>query len=339
MKNSWLTSNVMSWILLAGWTLLVVFFLLAGIYVLRDGQIQAAQILAETAIEKDILYRRWNAGFGGVYAPVSDSTPPNELLTNVPERDIVTPSGVKLTLINPAYMTRQVHEITRAEHGIQGHITSRNPIRPENAPDDWEQIALDRVDSTGSTYAETVLYEGEPSLRVMTPLVTEKSCLTCHAHQGYEAGDQRGGISVTVPLAPYNAVTREQAITLTVAFAGLWAFVSIILFYLHRTYRTHADTRKQLELHRERSIAHHKLTATISHEFNNPMAVILGDLDIAAQKQLVDRKGGYDTSRIRRQVSKMKRLVRKLEAMEDPVEIDYPGKEKIYSLDEHIDQE
>lgn len=30
-------------------------------------------------------------------------------------------------------------------------------------------------------------------------LVTEKTCLVCHAKQGYKEGDIRGGISVTLP--------------------------------------------------------------------------------------------------------------------------------------------
>ena len=33
----------------------------------------------------------------------------------------------------------------------------------------------------------------------MAPLITEKSCLQCHSKQGYNEGDVRGGISVTLP--------------------------------------------------------------------------------------------------------------------------------------------
>jgi hypothetical protein len=90
---------------------------------------------------KDVVYRRWNAGHGGIYVPVTDETPPNPYL-EVPERDITTQSGVVLTLMNPAYMTRQVHELGAKAFGIQGHITSLNPIRPANAPDSWEARAL-----------------------------------------------------------------------------------------------------------------------------------------------------------------------------------------------------
>ena len=48
--------------------------------------------LARATLQKDVLYRRWNAMHGGVYALVSPHTPPNPYL-QVPERDITTGSG------------------------------------------------------------------------------------------------------------------------------------------------------------------------------------------------------------------------------------------------------
>jgi hypothetical protein len=36
----------------------------------------------------------------------------------------------------------------------------------------------------------------------MAPLVTKRSCLKCHAKQGYKEGDIRGGISVVLPFSP-----------------------------------------------------------------------------------------------------------------------------------------
>jgi Protein of unknown function (DUF3365). len=49
-------------------------------------------------------------------------------------------------MINPAYMTRQIAEIAAAGDGVRLHITSLNPIRPENRPDPWEAEALARFD-------------------------------------------------------------------------------------------------------------------------------------------------------------------------------------------------
>jgi hypothetical protein len=40
---------------------------------------EAAKLEARTVYEKDVLYRRWNANRGGLYAEITPSTPPNPL--------------------------------------------------------------------------------------------------------------------------------------------------------------------------------------------------------------------------------------------------------------------
>jgi len=167
---------------------------------------------------------------GGVYVPPTDKVPPNPYLAHRPDRDVTATSGKRLTLVNPAYMTRQVHELAKEQYGTRGRITSFNPIRPENAPDAWEAKAL-RAFETGVKEVVSVEVMGEETyLRLMRPLRTEASCLKCHAAQGYKEGDIRGGISVSVPFAAYAAATREQRLTLTLAhlligclgLVGLW---------------------------------------------------------------------------------------------------------------------
>lgn len=130
------------WILAVVWTLVTAASLIWNTVQMPQGILEAARIQASVGYEKDVVYRRWNAGHGGVYVPVTGETQPNPYLSGIPERDITTPSGRLLTLVNPAYMTRQVHELAEQEYGVRGHITSLNPIRPENAPDPWEAEAL-----------------------------------------------------------------------------------------------------------------------------------------------------------------------------------------------------
>lgn len=90
------------------WTVAIACFF-AWFYYLHDRNVlEIARAQARVAFEKDTLYRKWAAGHGGVYVPVDPATPPNPDLAHIPERDVVTPSGKVLTLINPAYMTRQV---------------------------------------------------------------------------------------------------------------------------------------------------------------------------------------------------------------------------------------
>ncbi|MBW2187613.1 MAG: DUF3365 domain-containing protein, partial [Deltaproteobacteria bacterium] len=96
-------------------------------------ELAVSQALSEArgSYDKDLVYRRWVAKRGGVYVAVSDDTPPNPYLQYLPNRDIITEQGQKLTLINPAYMTRQVYELAAQQYGLQSHITSLKPLRPQ----------------------------------------------------------------------------------------------------------------------------------------------------------------------------------------------------------------
>jgi PAS domain S-box-containing protein len=151
-------------------------------------------------IHKDYVYRLWNAGHGGVYVPVTDESPPNPYLSDLPHRDLTTTDGKRLTLINPAYMTRQIYELEETMYGIRGHITSLDVIRPENAPDQWEKNALLQFQQGVKEVVELVTVDNKPFIRVMVPMETRAACLKCHAEQGYKEGDTRGGISITVPI-------------------------------------------------------------------------------------------------------------------------------------------
>lgn len=148
-----------------------------------------------------VLSRAWNASHAGVYVPVTENTRPNPYLDD-PHRDIETTDGTKLTKINPAFMTRQIAEIAARKNGIQFHITSLKPIRPDNKPTDWEKTWLESFDKGVKEQGAFQDNGSDMSFRYMAPLVTEQSCLACHARQGYSLGDIRGGISVTLPFFP-----------------------------------------------------------------------------------------------------------------------------------------
>ncbi|MCP4347659.1 MAG: diguanylate cyclase [Desulfobacterales bacterium] len=203
------------------WSLAVLLFLFWNLLEKRREVIEVLRIQANVVFEKDILYRQWCTMHGGVYAPVTDTTSPNPYL-NVVDRVIETPSGMKLTLINPAYMTRQVHELQAKESGVLGHITSLNPIRPENAADSWETDAL-RSFEHGETEQTTIMdIKDNAYFRLIRPLRTEQHCLKCHAKQGYQVGDIRGGISVSVPTATVLSIEQKHAVVETLGHFFLW---------------------------------------------------------------------------------------------------------------------
>lgn len=156
---------------------------------------------ARIHFNKDLAFRRWATRHGGVYVAVDERTLPSPWLTHIPDRDVTTEGGQHLTLMNPAYMLRQMMEEYAAEFTVRGRITSLKPLNPANAPDAWETKVLERF-AAGETMevSEVVAIDGRPQLRLMRAMVTEIGCLKCHAGQGYHEGDVRGGIGVTVPL-------------------------------------------------------------------------------------------------------------------------------------------
>ncbi len=197
---------------------------------------EMAYIEAKATFNKDLVYRRWATMHGGVYVPITEHTPPNPYLKHIPERNITTPAGKKLTLVNPAYMTRQVHELAKSQYGTKGHITSLDPIRPENKPDEWESNALKLFEKGFNDFSEVRNISGEQYLSVMFPMITEEKCLKCHAQQGYKLGDIRGGISTSVPLTPYLESARESQIVLLFVHLVVGLFSGIAVFSANKMY-------------------------------------------------------------------------------------------------------
>jgi PAS domain S-box-containing protein len=237
------------------WSLCCLWVLLVGASYVWNWQqvdgavIDLAQVEARSHFDKDLVYRRWAAKQGGIYVPPSNDTPPNPYLEHIPDRDVITTGGKALTLVNPAYMTRQVHELGQAQYGVRGHITSLKPLRPENKPDAWEVQALQSFEAGKSEAAVMTLLDGKPFLRLMRPMIAEAPCLKCHEMQGYKLGQIRGGISVSVPLEPYNSIATQQKANLILGH-GIVGIVGLLGLWLggRRLSRVEAGLRESEEM-------------------------------------------------------------------------------------------
>lgn len=159
-------------------------------------------------------------------------TPSNPYLANIPDRDVRTESGNDLTLVNPAYLLRQVMGFYADLYGVEGHLTSLNVINPDNRPDDWQRSALMALDEGVEEVFEFTEMHGEKHLRFMRPLMTEKEGLKCHAHQGYKVGDVRGGIEVAVPLKAYLEIEQNTVNVLLLSHGGFWVGGMIIIGFI-----------------------------------------------------------------------------------------------------------
>jgi PAS domain S-box-containing protein len=215
-------------VLAVTWTAATVVVFAWHLWEVYHGTLAIARVEATASFKKDVVYRRWAARHGGVYVPPTPESPPNPYLAHLEHRDVTTLSGQKLTLINPAYMTRQVHALGRQDYGHQGHITSLTPLRPENAPDAWETKALKAIAAGRPEVAEVAMIDNVAYMRLMRPLLTEASCLKCHAAHGHKEGDLRGGISVSVPIAPLRASMHHHIVFIAAGYA-LAAFLGSIV--------------------------------------------------------------------------------------------------------------
>ena len=257
-----------------------------------------ADVMARLAFEKDLAFRNWVTFHGGVYVPLTEATPSNPYL-KVPEKDATLKSGKAVTLMNPAYVMRQYYENIYSKEGVQGHITSLKPLRPENKPDPWEEQSL-RSFETGKKESSIIqTLNGTEYVRLIKPLETAKGCLKCHAQQGYKEGDIRGGISVSVPMAPLRSLENNQIVMLAGFHAILWGLgLAGILLFGKRLLRTENERAQAQEALRETNLALARayqelreeqdmiiqqskmasigvLAAGVAHEIKNPLAIML----------------------------------------------------------------
>jgi len=199
---------------------------------------------AKNIFDKNLTFRKWIAIHGGVYVPITKKTPSNPYLEYVANRDITTTTGLKFTLMNPAYALREFMHEFEGPRGEKSKMISLKLINPNNAPDDFEKEALTILglkNKSSEIFKKIKNSNNQMELRYVKSLVVEKACLKCHSHknyQNYKIGDIRGGISITLPLKRYEISLAKdleylQKIHLIALALGL-VFLCLIYFYLKR---------------------------------------------------------------------------------------------------------
>lgn len=218
---------------------------------------------ADSIYSKDQAFRQWGISHGGVYVNPDDRTPPNPYLSHVPDRDIMTTKGKKLTLMNPAYMMRQMMAEYSEAFGVRTRITSLKIVNPVNEPDDWEAKALIAFAEGQKEFSEFVDINGEPFFRLMRPMITKEACLKCHGYQGYEVGDVRGGVDVSVPMRPYLNTESKAVFNLYVSHGIIWIMGLGFIGYISKKSRQHIIDRKHYEdnLREERDFSDHAINS------------------------------------------------------------------------------
>ncbi len=200
---------------------------------------------ARTVFQQVQLSRGWNANHGGVYVLMAGGEKTNPYLYEVGpgqekesgiDPELVAKDGRRLTMKNPAMMTREMAALAKERGYVQFHLTSLKLINPTNVPDQFEQESLKGFKKIED---ERYLFEemnGKEHFRYMAPLLIEDACLKCHGFQGYKVGDIRGGISVSFPVEnPMASLAEYNNASMLVGFL-LYLSVILILFYFLRMF-------------------------------------------------------------------------------------------------------
>ncbi len=179
-----------------------------------------------------VLARQWNADYGGVFVEKTEGMESNPYLENP---DILSVDGQTYTKKNPALMTREISELAMSDSLYSFHITSLKPLNPGNNPDSFEVQALQQFEE-GVSVAQMKVHKGDQTYyRYMGPLVTEESCLQCHAVQGYQVGDIRGGISVLFDITEIEDNLRTNNIFIFIfSIASVLILIGLTYIFVRR---------------------------------------------------------------------------------------------------------
>ncbi|MDH5601475.1 MAG: phage terminase large subunit family protein, partial [Gammaproteobacteria bacterium] len=113
------------------WSALIIISFYSSIRGFEEHSIRLATKQAYDYWKKDSAFRIWATRHGGLYVRPDKRTPPNPSLAHIPHRDVETKNGVKLTLMNPAYMMRQMTGEFEKLYGVKGRITGQLLLDPE----------------------------------------------------------------------------------------------------------------------------------------------------------------------------------------------------------------
>lgn len=230
--------------IVVAWSVLIGASLAWNIYLVHGNMLSTAISAARANINKDISFRKWATAHGGVYVPPTETTPPNPYL-NVPQRDVITTTGKALTLMNPAYILRELQTNFSGDYGNRSHITSLTPINPNNAADDWETKALQSFEQGNKELLEVQPIANQPYLRLMQPFTVEQGCLNCHGYQDYKVGDIRGGISTSVSLTSYLSQEQKQTTELAASHGLIW-LIGLIAQNISYRHESRLNAKKRL---------------------------------------------------------------------------------------------
>lgn len=200
---------------------------------------QTTQELAENQaranFNKDKAFRFWMTRHGRIYIPVGEHYQPDPYLAHIEDRDVTTPSGIQLSMVNPARVVREMDKEFSHLYGIAGRVTSLQPVNPDNIPDAWERTALLQLEKGVKEVFEYTSINGEPYLRLIQPLPIKEGCILCHSDLAKKTNGVGGGVTIALPMKDFLARQDIENRNDAWLFAIAWLIgaLGLIIAFFH----------------------------------------------------------------------------------------------------------
>lgn len=204
------------------WTALVTAL---GLYSLKEADsiaLTGAIFAARSSIDQYSAQKAWASQISPVYVAVSDQTVPDGDTVGFDERNISTPSGVRLTAIAPINIPGHVYE--RGDDSAKMTPTLISLISKHNnhTLDKFETDAVKQL-KKGQEEVYSVDYVNNVKFfRFIKPLIARDSCLKCHQAHGVRSGDIVGALNVTLPWNDFFSEIAEHCHYHLMSYFIIW---------------------------------------------------------------------------------------------------------------------
>lgn len=244
----------------------------------RETLFEQARVQAQTLFDMIVVTRQWVADNRGRIEPV------------------------------PAVATKELSIYAAKMTDIRFHITSNNLVNPDNAPDEFEKLALSQFEQGKEEFSTITTYKDMGDVyRFMAPLKINAACLKCHDYQGYNIGDLRGGISVTIPLgAVQKAITYNNKLFYAFAFITFVGIVFVVSVLLNNLVLRHIRTLRDAA----DDVMHQNYGKKTGIQTNDELSELADVFDSMSER--IEKSEDILKSRLKDSISKYVELVEEL---------------------------
>jgi diguanylate cyclase (GGDEF)-like protein len=209
---------------------------------------------ARTLTQVALSTMAWAQLHGQVFLPLSEWIPKEPFFADLPQRDVVTVDGMRLTPVTPGAIVLQQAErswlldFTRKSVRVVSALNA-DSATAASAPDPWEHEALNQFQNGESERFERVGVEEAQQFRFMAPIKAPP------ADDPLALPLVVGGVSVSVNARERLAEVEPQVRGMVATHAGVFVLVSLGMVFLFSRLRAQALVLQRINDEQKKTIA------------------------------------------------------------------------------------